>query len=114
VGDEPCADQRRDAQVCSIGSITAGDVPSTGAGLSKSAASRRFVALSAARMREWMASGLSGLDLLVISIDGTHMDEDMILVAAIGVDAKRDGHPLGLAEGATENAASSGAYRQSR
>jgi hypothetical protein len=33
------------------------------------------------------------------------MDEDLILVAAIGVDAKGDKHPLGLVEGATENAA---------
>jgi transposase-like protein len=83
-----------------------GDVPrAAGAGLSKSAASRRFVALSAARMKDWMASDLSGLDLLVIQIDGIHMDEDLILVAAIGVDAKGDKHPLGLAEGATENAA---------
>jgi len=83
-----------------------GDVPApAGAGLSKSAASRRFVALSAARMKEWMASDLSGLDFLVIQIDGIHMDEDLILVAAIGVDAKGDKHPLGLVEGATENAA---------
>ena len=80
-----------------------GDVPApAGAGLSKSAASRRFVALSAARMKEWMASDLSGLDLLVIQIDGIHMDEDLILVAAIGVDAKGDKHPLGLTEGATK------------
>ena len=86
--------------------LPAGDVPaSAGAGLSKSAASRRFVALSAARLKEWMASDLSGLDLLVIQIDGIHMDDDLILVAALGVDAKGDKHPLGLAEGATENAA---------
>jgi putative transposase len=83
-----------------------GDVPAAkGAGLSKSAASRRFVALSAAGMRRWLASDLSGLDLLVIQIDGIHMDEDLILVAAIGVDANGDKHPLGLIEGATENAA---------
>ena len=83
-----------------------GDVPApAGAGLSKSAVSRRFVALSAARMKEWMACDLSGLDLLVIQIDAIHMDDDLILVAAIGVDAKGDKHPLGLAEGATENAA---------
>jgi hypothetical protein len=63
------------------------------------------VALSAARMKEWMTSDLFGLDLLVIQIDGIHMDENLILVAAIGVDAKGDKHPLGLAEGATENAA---------
>jgi transposase-like protein len=43
--------------------------------------------------------------LLVIQIDGIHMDDDLILVAAIGVDAKGDKHPLGLIEGATENAA---------
>ena len=83
-----------------------GDVPARpGAGLTKSAVSRRFVALSAARIKEWLASNLSGLDLLVIQIDGIHMDEDLILVAAIGVDAKGDKHPLGLIEGATENAA---------
>ena len=82
-----------------------GDVPaSDGAGLSKSATSRRFVALSAARMRAWMETRLDDLDLLVIQIDGIHMDEDMLLVAAIGVDANGDKHPLGLVEGATENA----------
>ena len=57
---------------------------------------RRFVALSAARMKDWMASDLSGLDLLVIQIDGIHMDEDLILVAAISVDAKGDELPLAL------------------
>jgi hypothetical protein len=41
----------------------------------------------------------------VIQIDGIHMDEDLILLAAIGVDANGDKHPLGLVEGATENAA---------
>jgi len=83
-----------------------GDVPApAGAGLSKSAASRRFVALSAARMKDWTTSDVAGLDLLVIQIDGIHMAEDLILVAAIGVDARGEKHPLGLAEGATENAA---------
>ena len=83
-----------------------GDVPApAGAGLSKSAASRRFVALSVARLKDWMTSDVAGLDLLVIQIDGIHMAEDLILVAAIGVDARGEKHPLGLAEGATENAA---------
>jgi putative transposase len=83
-----------------------GDIPvPAGAGLSKSAASRRFVTLSAARMKDWMTSDVAGLDLLVIQIDGIHMAEDLILVVAIGVDARGDKHPLGLAEGATENAA---------
>ena len=85
--------------------LPGGDVPaSDGAGLSKSATSRRFVALSAARMKAWMETRLDDLDLLAIQIDGIHMDEDMLLVAAIGVDANGDKHPLGLVEGATENA----------
>ena len=47
-----------------------GDLPvAAGDGTSKSAASRRFVALSAERLAEWMASDLSKLDLLVIQID---------------------------------------------
>ncbi len=74
-------------------------------GLSKSAASRHFVALSAARLKQWMASDLSGLDLLVIQIDGIHLDADITLVAAVGVDANGEKHPLGAVEGATENAA---------
>ena len=40
----------------------------------------------------------------VIQIDGIHMAEDMLLVAALGIDAAGDKHPLGLVEGATENA----------
>ena len=50
-----------------------GDLPIVvGDGTSKSAASRRFVALSADRLAEWMASDLSQLDLLAIQIDGLH------------------------------------------
>lgn len=83
-----------------------GDVPAVaGDGTSKSAASRRFVALSAERMAEWMASDLSQLDLVVIQIDGLHIDNDLILVAALGIDGHGNKHPLGLMEGATENAA---------
>lgn len=86
--------------------LPGGDIPAAdGAGLSKSATSRRFVALSAARMKEWMETRLDHLDLLVIQIDGIHMAEDMLLVAAIGVDATGEKHPLGVVEGATENAA---------
>ena len=85
--------------------LPGGDVPaSDGAGLSKSATSRRFVALSTARMKEWMETRLDHLDLLVIQIDGIHMAEDMLLVAAVGVDETGEKHPLGVVEGATENA----------
>ena len=86
--------------------LPGGDAPAArGAGLSKSATSRRFVALSAARMRQWMATRLDHLDLMVIQIDGVHMADDTLLVAAIGIDATGEKHPLGLVEGATENAA---------
>lgn len=81
-------------------------VPSeAGSGLSKSAVSRRFKALTEARLAEWMASDLSHLDLLVIQIDGLHMDDNLLMLAAVGVDADGQKHPLGVVEGATENSA---------
>ena len=67
--------------------------------------SRRFVALSAERMKEWMAADLSALDLLAIQIDGIHIEEDLMLLAAVGIDGIGDKHPLGVIEGASENAA---------
>ena len=83
-----------------------GDVPApTGAGVSKSAASRHFVALSAARMKEWMGADLSGLDIMVVQIDGIHISEHLVLVAALGIDSEGLKHPLGLMEGATEHSA---------
>jgi transposase-like protein len=83
-----------------------GDVSApAGSGVSKSAASRHFVALSAARMQEWMTSDLSKLDLLVVQIDGIQMTGDLVLVAAVGIDGNGVKHPLGLIEGATENTA---------
>jgi putative transposase len=83
-----------------------GDVPApAGSGVSKSAASRHFVALSSARLRQWLAADLSEFDLLVVQIDGIHIREDLVLVAAIGIDGEGIKHPLALMEGATENAA---------
>ena len=86
--------------------LPGGDVGSiSGDGTSKSAVSRKFVALSNAKLREWLASDLSKLDLLAIQIDGLHIGDELILVAAVGIDATGEKHPLGLVEGATENAA---------
>src|SRR6201997_3330960 len=83
-----------------------GDVPAPpGSGVSKAAASRRFVARSAARLADFMAADLSAIDLLVVQIDGLHLVDDLLLVAAIGVDGEGNKHPLALVEGATENAA---------
>ena len=86
--------------------LPGGDIPATtGSGVSKSAVSRRFVALSAERMKEWMAADLSGLDLLIIQIDGIHIEDNLMLLAAVGIDGNGTKHPLGVIEGATENAA---------
>ena len=83
-----------------------GDLPAAaGAGVSKSAVSRRFVALSAQRMAQWMSADLSQLDLLVIQIDGIHIKDELMLVAAVGIDGQGAKHPLGVIEGATENTA---------
>ncbi len=83
-----------------------GDVPAGhGSGVSKSAASRRFVALSSEKLDAFMSVDLSKLDLLVIQIDGLRVSDDLVLVAAIGIDSEGGKHPLALVEGATENTA---------
>ena len=84
-----------------------GDVPApAGSGVSKSAASRHFVVLSAARIAGVdVASDLSSLTCLVVQIDGIHMTGELVLVAAIGIDGRGVKRPLGLIEGATENSA---------
>lgn len=82
----------------------AGVSAAAGSGLSKSAVSRRFKALTEARLAEWMASDLSQHDLLVIQIDGLHLDDNLLMIGAVGVDALGNKHPLGVVEGATENA----------
>ena len=82
-----------------------GDLPAqSGDGTSKSAVSRRFVALTRKKLKAWLASNLSDLDLLVIQIDGLHVG-DHVMLAAIGIDGGGEKHVLGLAEGASENAA---------
>ncbi|TWI16159.1 hypothetical protein IQ15_07761 [Bradyrhizobium yuanmingense] len=102
-GDEPDTDQCVDAPVRPRCPAAEGDVPAApGSGVSKSAASRRFVALSAARLADFMAADLSALDLLVIQIDGLHLDDDLVLVAVIGVDGEGNKHPLALVEGTTD------------
>ena len=72
--------------------------------VSRSAVSRRFVAASAAKFRQWIGADLGKLDLLAIQIDGLRI-KDRVLVAAVGIDAHGYKHPLAILEGATENAA---------
>jgi hypothetical protein len=40
---------------------------------------------------------------MVVQIDGIHISELLVLVAAIGIDGEGEKHPLGLIEGATEH-----------
>ena len=83
----------------------AGVSAEAGSGLSKSAVSRRFKVLTQAKLDEWMASDLSELELVAIQIDGLHLDEHLLIIGAVGIEASGQKHPLGVVEGATENAA---------
>jgi transposase-like protein len=68
---------------------------------SKSAVSRRFVALSQSQLDEWLRRPLDELDLPVVMIDGIHFHDRVILVA-LGIDSLGNKHVLGLREGSTE------------
>ena len=70
--------------------------------MSKSAVSRRWVALTQAQLDEWLSCSLDKMDLPVVMIDGIHFHERVILVA-LGIDARGDKHVLGLREGSTES-----------
>ncbi len=69
---------------------------------SRSAVSRRFVALSTAKMHEFLHRPLSELDIRVVLIDGKVFRRHCLLIA-VGVDSAGKKHVLGLREGATEN-----------
>ena len=73
-------------------------------GTSSSAVSRRFVALSAKRLRSFLSRPLGELDLRVVCIDGKVFREHCMVVA-LGIDTQGCKHVLGLREGATETAA---------
>ena len=83
----------------------AGVSAKAGSGLSKSAVSRRFKTLTQAKFDEWMGSDLSELDLVAIQIDGLHLDDHLLMIGAVGIEVSGQKHPLGVVEGATENAA---------
>ncbi len=71
---------------------------------SKSAVSRRFVALTEKQLAEWLSQPLEDLDLVLLMIDGIVFRDHTILVA-LGVASDGSKHPLGIVEGTTENAA---------
>jgi transposase-like protein len=69
---------------------------------SKSAVSRRFVAATETALGELLAAPLDDLHLVALMVDGVHFGEHLCVVAlGIGIDGVK--HPLGLAEGSTEN-----------
>ncbi len=73
-------------------------------GATRSAVSRRFVALTEARLSAWFSAPLGELDLCVVMIDGIVFREHCVLLA-LGIDSDGGKHALGLREGTTENAA---------
>jgi len=69
---------------------------------SKSAVSRRFVAMTETALTDLLAKDLSEVDLVALMIDGVYFAEHLCVVAlGIGIDGTK--HPLGLVEGSTEN-----------
>jgi putative transposase len=106
VGDEPDADQRVDAEVSSSGA-TSGRRRSGSAGCGRveigDLAPLRGVISGAHEGMDGV--GLGHLDIMVVQIDGIHIAEDIVLVAAIGIDGEGAKHPLGLIEGASEHSA---------
>jgi putative transposase len=72
-------------------------------GTSKSAVSRRFVAATEHALAKLLTRDLSTLDLVALMVDGIKV-ADHTCVVALGITLDGTKVPLGLAEGATENA----------
>jgi len=77
-------------------------VQETSRSTSKSAVSRRFVAMTETALADLLGKDLSGLDLVAVMIDGVYFAEHLCVVA-LGIDLEGTKHPLGLVEGSTEN-----------
>ncbi len=69
---------------------------------SKSAVSRKFVALTEHALADLLAADLSSVDLVALMIDGVHF-ADHLCVVALGIDIDGVKHPLAVVEGSTEN-----------
>ena len=69
----------------------------------KSSVSRRFVAMSTAKLKEWLNVPLDDLILEAIVIDGIYFADHCVLVA-LGITAQGQKKILGLHEGSVENA----------
>lgn len=78
--------------------------PQVQSAVSKSAVSRRFVALSSAQLAAWLSRRLDAVDVPVVMIDGIHFRDRVVLVA-LGFDSLGNKHVLGMREGSTEKTA---------
>jgi len=78
-------------------------VEQAASGTSKPAVSRRFVAATEHALGELMRADLTSLDLVALLVDGVRIAEHTGVVA-LGITIDGTKVPLGLAEGATENA----------
>jgi len=79
-----------------------GEVEQAARGTSKSAVSRRFVALTRQRLAELLARPVPA-GIRVVFVDALEI-KGRAIVGALGVDETGAKHLLGIAEGATENA----------
>ncbi len=79
------------------------EVTAVAAGTSRSAVSRRFVAMTERALDEMMTADLCELDLVALMIDGVHF-ADHLCVVALGISIDGTKIPLGVVEGSTENA----------
>lgn len=70
--------------------------------VSKSAVSRRFVALSQKQMITWLTTPIGVRRFPIVMIDGIVLGDHTILIA-LGIDTDGKKQILGLREGATEN-----------
>ena len=77
--------------------------PIEGRAASRSAVSRRFVALSQQKLTECLNRSLEDLDLWVVMIDGIIFADRVVLVT-LGIAADGTKYVLGVREGTTENA----------
>ncbi len=81
-----------------VGETTEAEAKST----SRSAVSRKFVAMTEHALADLLAADLSGLDLVALMVDGVHF-ADHLCVVALGIDIDGTKHPLAVVEGSTEN-----------
>ncbi len=72
-------------------------------GVSKSAVSRRFVAMTSAQLENAMSRPLGGKQWAALLVDGIHFFEHIIVIV-MGIDTSGRKHVLAFREGSTENA----------